>query len=441
MAFFTVSELCAITDGTFFGDERLLDQSPCTAGIDTRTLPKGGLYVPVRGDRFDGHDFIDAALKGGALLTLSEIPVQAPHILVKNTVFAYQEIARAYRNRFSIPVVCITGSVGKTTTKEMVASVLSQQFQTHKTQGNLNNQTGVPTTVLSLNETHEVSVMELGTNHFGEIAAIARVTQPTVCLFTNIGEAHIEFFGSREGILKGKTEMLLHKRENATVIVNADDDLLCTVSPAITYGLSETADVRAVDIVKHGLFGVSFTAEFFGNRLSVTLQESGMHMVQNALASIAVGVTLGVPLDRIKEGLEQFRPQKGRSDLLKTDRFTVIDGSYNANPTSMQSALSVLAEADGRKVCIFGDMLELGEDAPSYHARIASLAREANVSLLLCVGPLARYAATCDNAIAFPDKEALHKALPQLLQDGDTILVKASQGMKLKETVSLLLSM
>lgn len=441
MAFFTVSELCSVTGGTFYGDAALLSQTPTTAGIDTRTLPRGGLYVPVRGDRFDGHAFIDAAMNAGAMLTLSEIPCSAPHIRVADTRAAYQEIARAYRNRFSIPVVCITGSVGKTTTKEMVASVLSRQFVTHKTQGNLNNQTGVPTTVLQLNETHEASVMELGTNHFGEIAAIARVAQPTVCLFTNIGEAHIEFFGSREGILKGKTEMLLHKRENAAVIVNADDDLLCTVSPAITYGLSETADVRATQITKHGLFGTSFVAEFFGHRLSVRLHESGLHMVQNALASIAVGHTLGISPERIREGLLHYRPQKGRADIQTTERFTVIDGSYNANPTSMQSALSVLSEAEGRKVCIFGDMLELGDDAPSYHARIGTLAKEAGVSLLLCVGDLARHAAIGEFAISFPDKEALHRALPSLLRDGDTILVKASQGMKLKETVELLTTM
>lgn len=441
MQFFSVPELIEITKGTFFGDASALKRTVTTACIDTRTMPNGALYVPIRGDVFDGHRFIDAAMEQGAALVLSEVPCKQPHIRVQDTRKAYQAIGEAYRNRFDLPVVCITGSVGKTTTKEMVSHLLERSFCTHKTQGNLNNQTGVPTTVLQLNETHEVSVMELGTNHFGEIAAIAKVTQPTVCLFTNIGEAHIEFFGSREGILKGKTEMLAYARPNATVLANGDDDLLRTVPNAIRYGLCEDAEFRAVDIVQNGLTSVSFTAEFYGHRLPVMLQTVGTHMIQNALAAIAVGYTLGVPEERMAQALASFAMPKGRADVITTDRFTVIDGTYNANPTSMASALSVLQQASGRRVCIFGDMLELGEQAPSYHERIGTLCRELGIELLLCVGTLAKHAACFPESHWFATKEALHEALPELLKTGDTILVKASQGMKLKETVAIIESL
>ena len=438
MAEFTVSELLKATGGTLCAPALSLNAVITGATIDTRTLQKGELYVPIRGEVFDGHRFIPQAIEKGALLVLSEIDTDAPHIRVDNCVLAYQNIAKLHRERFDIPVICITGSVGKTTTKDLVKTVVSQRFTTHATVGNLNNQTGVPTTVLRLAPEHEVSVMELGTNHFGEIDAIARVTQPTICLFTNIGEAHIEFFGSREGIFQGKTEMLHHARPGAKVLVNGDDDLLCTVPNAIRYGIGDANDVRAVNIVSDGLEHTTFTAEFFGRRLPVELFAAGDYMVRNALSAIAVGTLLNMTDEELAAGLRAFTPTKGRADILHTERFTVIDGTYNANPTSMEAALRLLHDAKTRRVAIFGDMLELGPSAPSYHARIGALADELGIELLLCVGPLAKNAATHRNAKWFPDHAALKEALPFLVQDGDTILVKASHGMHLKETVELL---
>ena len=396
-------------------------------------------YVAIRGGTFDGHRFIPDAMKKGAVLSISDTDVPYPHIRVKDTVLAYQNIAKLHRERFSLPVVCITGSVGKTTTKEMVKAVLETTLCTHATVGNLNNQTGVPTTVLQINPTHQVSVMELGTNHFGEIDAIARVAQPTICLFTNIGEAHIEFFGSREGIFKGKTEMLRHMRPGGTVIANGDDDLLCTIPNAITYGLSEHAQVRAVDIREDGLSGVSFVAEGFSRRLPVTLHVAGRHMIQNALAALTVAQLLHVPDEAALAALEAFQPGAGRSDLLKTGRFTIIDGSYNCNPTSMEAALDVLKCAEGRRVCVFGDMLELGENAPAYHARIGAYAKACGIERMFTVGALARYAAYADSD-AFETVDALIEALPSLLQNGDTVLVKASFGMHLNRVVDALRS-
>ena len=437
---FTIKELLEATGGTLYAPSDFCDPVIDGLTIDTRTLTPGMAYVAIRGGTFDGHRFIPDAMEKGAVLSISDTDVPYPHIRVENTVLAYQNIAKMHRERFDLPVVCITGSVGKTTTKEMVKAVLETTLRTHATVGNLNNQTGVPTTVLQISGADEVSVMELGTNHFGEIDAIARVAQPTICLFTNIGEAHIEFFGSREGIFLGKTEMLKHMRPGGTVIANGDDDYLRTIPNAITYGLSEDAQVRAVDLFEDGLSGVHFTAELFGKKLPVTLHVAGKHMVQNALAALTVAHLLHVPDDAALAALSAFQPGAGRSDVIRTDRFTVIDGSYNCNPTSMEAALDVLKNAQGRKVCIFGDMLELGETAPAFHARIGAYAKKCGIDRMLTVGTLAKNAAF-DAADAFDSVDALLSALPSILLDGDTILVKASFGMHLKAVVDAIKAM
>ncbi len=434
MADFTVREVLDVTGGTLFAPSDFGDPVIHGFTIDTRTLEPGMGYVAIRGETFDGHRFIPDAMQKGAVLSISDTEVPTAHIRVQNTVLAYQNIAKHHRERFDLPFVCITGSVGKTTTKEMVKAVLETTLRTHATVGNLNNQTGVPTTVLRLSDADEVSVMELGTNHFGEIAAIARTAQPTICLFTNIGEAHIEFFGSREGIFRGKTEMLDYMRPGGSIVANGDDDLLRTIPNAITYGLSEGCTLRAVDVCEHGLDGVAFTAEGFGKRLPVTLHVAGIHMVQNALAALVIAHLLQIPEKAALSALEAFQPGTGRSDIVKTDRFTIIDGSYNCNPTSMESALRILKRAEGRRVCIFGDMLELGPDAPAYHARIGAFAKQCCVDRLLTVGTLAKNAAF-DAADAYGDVDSLLTDLPRLLQDGDTVLVKASQGMHLKRVV------
>ena len=437
---FTIKELLDATGGTLYAPSGFGDPVVDGLTIDTRALTPGMGYVAIRGGTFDGHRFIPDAMEKGAVISISDTDVPYPHIRVNNTVLAYQNIAKLHRERFDLPVVCITGSVGKTTTKEMVKSVLETTLVTHATVGNLNNQTGVPTTVLQINERHEVSVMELGTNHFGEIDAIARVAQPTICLFTNIGEAHIEFFGSREGIFRGKTEMLGHMRPGGTVVANGDDDYLRTIPNAITYGLSEGVTVRAVDLLEDGLSGVSFTAELFGKRLPVRLSVAGKHMVSNALAALTVAHLLHVPDEAALAALKAFQPGAGRSDIIRTDRFTIIDGSYNCNPTSMEAALDVLKTAAGRRVCIFGDMLELGENAPAFHARIGAYAKQCGIDRMLTVGTLAKNAAFDPND-AYETVDALLSVLPSLLCDGDTVLVKASFGMHLRTVVDAIKAM
>lgn len=437
---FTIKELLEATGGTLCAPPDFGDPIIDGLTIDTRSLLPGMAYVAIRGGTFDGHRFIPNAMEKGAVLSISDTDVPYPHIRVNNTVLAYQNIAKMHRERFDLPVVCITGSVGKTTTKEMVKAVLETTLVTHATVGNLNNQTGVPTTVLQISETDEVSVMELGTNHFGEIDAIARIAQPTICLFTNIGEAHIEFFGSREGIFRGKTEMLHHMRPGGTIIANGDDDYLRTIPNAITYGLSDGVDVHARDVSEYGIDGVTFTAELFGKRLPVRLHVAGKHMVQNALAALTVAHLLHVPDEAALAVLNAFQPGAGRSDIIRTNRFTIIDGSYNCNPTSMEAALAVLKAAKGRKVCIFGDMLELGDSAPVFHARIGAYAQKCGIDRMLTVGALAKNAAF-EPKDAYETVDALLNDLPSLLCDGDTILVKASFGMHLKSVVDAIKAM
>ena len=435
---FSIQKAVEITNGRFYGPDALLQESFDSVSIDTRTMRPGALYVPVKGDVFDGHRFIPQAFEKGAKLTLSEIKTSYPHIRVANAVKAFQALAHAYRCQFDIPLVGITGSAGKTTTRGMVSNVLSTQYNTHSTTGNLNNQTGVPQVLFGLMPEHQCAVVEMGTNHFGEIDALAVMSEPTICVLTNIGEAHIEFFGSREGIFRGKTEMLAHMRSGGRIIVNGDDDYLCTISDAYTFGFKKFNDLWAEDAREDDLFGASFTACWEGGRLPIRLQVPGHHMILNALAAVAVGLALNVPTDRIQQGLAAFAPISGRMAIEKLDRFTLLNDVYNANPTSMEASLQVLSRASGRKVCILGDMLELGDQAPALHVRVAQEAVRLGIDVIVGVGPLFYEAV---KGLGFLTQDELLQRLPDLLKTGDTILVKGSRGMHLENTVQRIRSL
>lgn len=432
---FSVQKAVEITGGHFYGDEALLKESFDSVSIDTRTMLPGALYVPVKGDVFDGHRFIPQAFEKGALLTLSEGDTAYPHIRVENAVKAFQALAHAYRCEFDIPLIGITGSAGKTTTRGMVSSVLSTTYRTHSTTGNLNNQTGVPQVLFGLMPDHQCAVVEMGTNHFGEIDALSAMSEPTVCLITNIGEAHIEFFGSRAGIFKGKMEMLAHMRPGGKIIVNGDDDYLCTVPDAFTFGFKSSNDLWAEDAREDDLFGASFTACWKNGRLPIPLQVPGHHMILNALSAVAVGLTLDVPPEKIQQGLADFAPISSRMAVEKLPRFTLLNDVYNANPTSMEASLQVLSRAAGRRVCILGDMLELGDQAAALHTRVVQKAQQLNIDLLIGVGPLFQKAMEPAIGHGFRSQDELLEQLSALLQTGDTILVKGSRGMHLEKTV------
>ena len=435
---FSIQKAVEITNGRFYGPDALLQESFDSVSIDTRTMRPGALYVPVKGDVFDGHRFIPQAFEKGAKLTLSEVDTPYPHIRVANAVKAFQALAHVYRCQFDIPLVGITGSAGTTTTRGMVSNVLSTQYNTHSTTGNLNNQTGVPQVLFGLMPEHQCAVVEMGTNHFGEIDALAVMSEPTICVLTNIGEAHIEFFGSREGIFRGKTEMLAHMRSGGRIIVNGDDDYLCTIPDAYTFGFKKFNDLWAEDAREDDLFGASFTACWEGGRLPIRLQVPGHHMILNALAAVAVGLALNVPTDRIQQGLAAFAPISGRMAIEKLDRFTLLNDVYNANPTSMEASLQVLSRASGRKVCILGDMLELGDQAPALHVRVAQEAVRLGIDVIVGVGPLFYEAV---KGLGFLTQDELLQRLPDLLKTGDTILVKGSRGMHLENTVQRIRSL
>jgi len=433
--------------GTYIGDAALLDEPIRGITIDSRITEPGCLFVATKGERFDGHDFIDGAYENGALCCVSERPVNNhPHILVPNALRALQDIAGFYRGLFDIPFIGITGSVGKTSTKEMIAGVLARGMDVHKTQGNLNNQTGVPLTLFMLKETHRAAVVEMGANHFGEIDAVAKITRPDYCFLTGIGDAHIENFGDRQGTLRAKCEMLAHIRPGGKVFVNGDDKLLRPLKDnrddVITYGLLPRNDIYAEAVEDKGLMGTEFTAVAYGRRMRMYVPSPGAHMVLNALAGVAAGLALGISEKDIAKGVAAYAPVGSRMDIIGVGGGAILNDVYNANPQSVMAALEVLGRSAGRKVAILGDMYELGDNAPELHRNIGKLAAE-TADLVIGVGRLA--GGICEGAsgrkcrnMYFLTQESLIVSLPQIIKQGDAVLVKASRGMRMEETVQFL---
>lgn len=443
------SEILAACGGQYFGDSALLNESATDIVIDSRNATDGSLYVPYIGERLDGHDFISTARENGAALVISGRMLETePFILVPDTLRALHDIARCYRNKFTIPVIGLTGSAGKTSTKDMVAATLGARYCVMKTQGNLNNETGAALTIFSLNEQHEVAVVELGTNHFGEIDRIASFVQPDLCLFTNVGLAHIENFGTREGIFRGKTEMLPHMRSGGRVIANGDDDMLCTIPGALLYGRGEHCQVRGTEIEDLILDGMWFTANYNGESYRMHVPALGLHSVYNALSAVAAGLLLGMQLPEIAQGISTYTPLPGRMNVHRLPRYTLIDDTYNANPTSVQASVDVLAKCSGRRVCILGDMRELGQESARLHEEIGRYVAARNIDVILCVGAesertfLGTLTSSSDGSSCYyATQENLIANLKDTLQEGDTILVKASRGMHLEQTVAYILSM
>jgi len=448
MKTFLFRDILAACGGEYVGEDSLLDTAVSDIVIDSRKAVPGSLYVPIIGENHDGHSFIPVARKNGAALVLSEHPLDTPpYIQVRQTLAALQAIASRYRELFSIPVVGLTGSAGKTSTKDIVTAALGTHYSVMKTQGNLNNETGAPLTLFSLKPEHEVAVVEMGTNHFGEIDRISAMVQPDICLFTNIGQAHIENFGTREGIFRGKTEMLRHMRPGGRIVANGDDDYLKTLPGALLYGLGEHCAVRGTELEDFILDGMSFTANYAGHTQRMHVPALGVHSVYNALAAVAVGLLLDMPMDEIATGIETYEPLPGRMNVKHTARFTLVDDTYNANPTSVQASLDVLSKCPGRRVCILGDMRELGAESPRLHAEVGEYAANKGLDLLLCVGADSRHMFEHAAKISpertryFETQEALLAELPKIIQSGDTILVKASRGMHLEQTVQFLLDL
>ena len=446
---FTLQEIAAACGGQFVGTNEQKMQCITSVERDSRQIKDGSLFLAIKGARVDGHDFIEKCYAQGAICALCETApasTDKAYILVPSVLQAVKQIAKAYRQKFDIPVVGVSGSVGKTSTKEMLYAVLSQKYNTHKTQGNLNNELGVPLTLLAMPEDTEAAVIEMGISDFGEMTRLSEMVRPTVCVLTVIGCCHLENLIDRDGVLKAKTEMFAYAADGATYVLNGDDDKLITVQDVngvkpVFYGLSPDHEFYAEDIKNNAENGVDCTLCFGDTRLAVTIPAIGSYMVSNALAGVAVGIHLGLTDDKLKRGVEAYQTVGSRARVINTGRIRIIDDCYNANPTSVKASLDTLMNFDGRKVAILGDMKELGTEELALHFDTGRYAKEKGVNTVLAVGALAKELANGASGDWFADNEQLINALPALIRDGDTVLVKASHSMQFEQIVAKLIEL
>lgn len=449
----TLKNIAGACGGRLFGGRE--DLVAAGAVTDSRLVEKDFLFFALQGERVDGHKFIPQVMeKGAACAVCEKAPVSedgkvpGPYILVADVKKAMQDIAAFYRSGLSIPVVGITGSVGKTSTKEFIAAVLEEKYNVLKTDGNYNNEIGVPLTLFRIREEHEAAVIEMGINHFGEMHRLSRMAAPDIVVMTNIGDCHLEALGSREGILKAKSEIFDFMREDGTVIVNGDDELLAGIKENnkktyVTFGEDKNNICYATDVCSKGLFGTEAQIHIPCGDFKVEIPLPGEHMVYNALAAAAVGEALGLTAAEIAAGIAAVQPTSGRSNLLRCGDKVILDDCYNANPVSMCAALDLLAQADTRKVAILGDMFELGEDAEKLHGDVGRYAAKRRIDVIICGGEIsAEMAQEAEAANSgeskvyyYPEKADLLRELPRLIKPGDTILVKASHGMGFTEVV------
>lgn len=422
---------------------------------DSRKISQGALFVPITGERFDGHDFIKSSLECGAhgVLTQKDIsPVPGKVVIkVEDTLRSLGNIAAYYRTKFNIPFVGITGSVGKTSTKDMIAGVLSQKFNVLKTEGNFNNEIGLPLTIFNIDSSHEVGVIEMGMSGFGEISRLTSIVKPHIAVITNIGLSHIEKLGSKNNILKAKMEIFQGLNKNGLVILNGDDKLLYGLKDLLSfrkvyYGMEENLDYQAYNIRSSGEAGTYFEISIKNHDYKVHVPVPGIHNVYNALAAIAAGVELKVPIDMIIKGISEFAPGKMRLNVITHGNFKIINDAYNASPNSMEAAISVLKDIGGtsRTIAVLGDMLEMGNWAEKSHYNVGRFAAQKYVHHVLTVGENSRNIVRGaletgmneKNVISFSNNHELLIFLKSFIEAGDVILVKGSRGMKMEEIVN-----
>ena len=432
-------------------DPKYKDVTFLGANMDTRKIEEGQLFIALKGER-DGHDFIPAAFeKGAAAVLCNHCDGDYPAIVVDDTRIALGDIARGERDRIGMKVVGITGSVGKSTTKEMVAAVLASKYKVEKTPANHNNDIGMPMAILSMPEDTEVAVLEMGMNHFREIAYLASIGKPDVAVIINIGTMHIEHLGSMEGILKAKLEILEGMHDNGKIILNGDDGLLWNQKKsggrnAIYFGVrNPECDLKGLE-VREADGTLYFLAQNDHSQFAVELELEGLHYVHDALAAIAVGMELGIPNDDIRRSLSRFQNMAGRQEIYEANGYTIIRDCYNAGPESMAAALTVLGNRPGRRVAVLGDMLELGACARAEHYKIGRIAAE-KADILLSYGPNSEGMLTgartggmsAKFSRAFTDKEKMIQVLKTLAKPGDAILFKGSRGMQMEQVLEAFL--
>lgn len=458
MAEFTLREVLLVTRGQL----RMSGLADTFAGVstDTRTLQPGELFVAICGERFNGHAFLEQAKAKGAAGALVEEAVPGTHrgnvrfgdwhiIEVTDTQYALGQLAQHHRRRFRIPVVGVTGSAGKTTTKEMTAAILEQGRHVLKSQGNFNNEIGLPLTLFTLDESHQAAVLEFGMRGRGQIGYLAALARPTVGIITNIGITHLELLGSQQEIALAKAELLDEMPATATAVLPARDEFFPLLrehakGPVVTVGDTEDCDYRVSDVTLGDGGCAHFTLHGPNLELPIALSAPGHHQVWNALAAAAAALTAGATPDDVQAGLAAYQPLKGRMQAVRAPRgFTVIDDTYNANPTAMRATLEFLAQVPGgRKMAILGDMLELGPAERDIHREIGRYAASLGINALIAVGELGKeYAAGAgDVAQWFPAHASAAAAALAILQPGDVVLVKGSRGMRMELVVEKLVA-
>ncbi len=429
--------------GTKSDSENIINR----VSIDSRDVDANTLFFAIKGERFDGHGFVkDVAEKGvGAVVCHKQVECSVPVIYVDDTKDALLDFASYYRSSIKdLTVIGLTGSVGKTTTKEMVACVMEQSGETLKTEGNFNNEIGVPKTLFRLSETTKNAVIEMGMDGFGQISVLAKCAKPDCAIITNVGVSHIENLGSREGILKAKLEMLDGLKKGSSLFLNGDNDMLSTVKNddynIVFFGIdNKNCDILAEDIKEIGL-STEFVAVKGDIRQKIIIPTVGIHNVYDALSAFAVGVEYGISPENIAKGLMNYAPSGMRQRIREINGITVIEDCYNASPDSQKAGLNSLCKiAKGRKIAVLGDMLEMGSYSETAHRTVGEYAAECSVDMLYTYGEESKYMADgakksgLDNVFAFTDKTELTNALLSEIKTGDTLLFKASRGMKLEE--------
>lgn len=453
---FTLTQVMQVTNAVL----KKITSASIFGGVttDTRKVEEGMLFVALKGEKFDGHDFIAEAAKKGAIgaivnkdYDVSRLEdVEIDILAVNDTLKAYQDLAKLWRSKFSIPVIGITGSNGKTTTKDLTAAVLSGKWNVLKTQANFNNEIGLPMTLLQLNKSYDVAVVEMGMRGLGQIKLLTDIAKPTIGVITNVGETHMELLGSIENIAKAKSEMAQAIEIDGKVVLNADDEHVAkmhevTKARPIYFGINHAADVKAFNVKTAGEGKTEFDAFIGENMAHFTLNMLGIHNVYNCLAALAVGYACGLTIEEMQKGLASFKPTAMRFEYKKVGDFNVINDAYNASPMSTKAALSNLAKVtDGRKILVMGDMFELGSVEVKAHEDIAVQAKEAGVSIIVTRGTLTQNTARKAREIGIPEvyecanHEEAVATLKKVLQKDDTVLFKGSHGMHMEKIIEIL---
>ncbi len=447
---FTLQEVCEATGACVNGGAEIRFSGVCT---DTRKIKQGDLYIALQGESFDGHQFAaEAAQKGAAgIVAAKEIALDIPVFKVKDTLAALQALAKFHRLRFSIPVIAITGSNGKTTTKDMVAAALTSSYRVLKTQGNFNNEIGLPLTLLQLTQEHQAAVVEMGMRGLGQIRELMQIACPTHGIVTNVGETHMELLGSLTAIAAAKGELVEELPETATVFLNHDNTYVRQMAAlakgkVVFYGCDPASDVQALgNTYRNGRTTIDLRTRQGNWQLEIPV--AGRHNVYNAMAAVAVAEALGIAKEKIAAGLSSLELSEMRLHVERRGEVCIINDAYNASPMSMLAALDALEEvSSGRRVAVLGDMLELGEVAAEAHARVGRYAAQSGVEVLIALGPWAKHladAAKCDtiseNAVVYwtESPSEAKSFLRQTLQAGDTVLLKGSRGMRMEQMMEV----